>query len=178
MRADDAAGALEFPSLRLRGPLALVGVNSALPTALFMASGRVGAAQLAALERQLVELRDAGLCRVVLIHHPVTPGAVSPRRALRDAPALRALLARAGAELVLHGHGHRTLFSSLPGPAGEIPVVGVRSASDGTERPDKRAQYHVYDIERAAGGFRIAAHIRGYAGEGRFEALGDRVLRP
>ncbi len=177
LRSDDAAGALEFPSLRVRGELALVGVSSAVPTALFLATGRVGRAQLGRLERRLVALRDAGLCRVVLIHHPVTQGAISKRRELRDAAALRALLARVGAELVLHGHGHRTLFASLPGPAGEIPVVGVRSASDATDRPEQRAQYHVYDIERGAEGFRITARIRGYAANGCFAALGEQVLR-
>ena len=177
LRSDDPAGALEFPTLRVRGELALVGVSSAVPTALFLATGWVGEAQLGRLERRLVALRDAGLCRVVLIHHPVTQGAISKRRELRDAPALRALLARVGAELVLHGHGHRTLFGSLPGPSGEIPVVGVRSASDGTDRPERRAQYHVYEIERGTQGFRITARIRGYAANGCFEALGEQVLR-
>ena len=177
LRSDDPAGALEFPTLRVRGELALVGVSSAVPTALFLATGRVGKAQLGRLERRLAALRDAGLCRVVLIHHPVTQGAISKRRELRDAPALRALLARVGAELVLHGHGHRTLFASLPGPSGEIPVVGVRSASDATDRPEKRAQYHVYDIERGTEGFRITARIRGYAADGCFAALGEHVLR-
>ena len=38
-----------FPFLRRRGPLALIGVSSAVPTAPFMATGRVGAAQAAAL---------------------------------------------------------------------------------------------------------------------------------
>lgn len=176
LRSDDAAGALEFPTLRVRGDLALVGVNSALPTPLFLATGRVGDAQLARLERRLLELGTAGLCRVVLIHHPVTRGAVSSRRELRDAEALRGVLARAGAELVLHGHGHRTLFGSLPGPNGDIPVVGVRSASDATDRVDKRAQYHVYDIERGAAGFRIAARVRGYNAVGEFAALSEKIL--
>lgn len=176
LRSDDSAGELEFPSLRVRGELALVGVSSARPTPLFMATGRVGNAQLERLERRLFEARDAGLCRVVLIHHPMTAGAVSSRRELRDAPALRAVLARAGAELVIHGHGHRTLFGSVPGPAGEIPVVGVRSASDATDREDKRAQYHVYDIERGPAGFRIAARVRGYDSDGRFAALSERSL--
>ena len=96
--------------------------------------------------------------------------------ALRDAGALRAVLARAGAELVLHGHGHRTLFSEVPGPAGPIPVVGARSASDATDRPEKCAQYPLYDLEPGDGGFRITARIRGYDGAGGFAAVGERVL--
>ena len=69
------------------------------------------------------------------------------RCALRDARALRDVLRRTGADLVLHGHGHRTTFQSVEGPEGPIPVVGARSASYLGEDPDKRAQYHVYEIE-------------------------------
>ncbi|MCH8891308.1 MAG: hypothetical protein IH827_09575, partial [Myxococcales bacterium] len=48
-------------------------------------------------------------------------------------------------------------------------------------RPERRAQYHVYEIERnfGSGGprFRIALRIRGYdPGSGRFRAEGERVL--
>lgn len=176
LRSDDSPDETRFPTLRSRGPLAILGVNSALPTGYFLATGTVGKPQREALERQLVALGEAGRCRVVLIHHPITAGAVSPRRALTDAGALRAVLARAGAELVLHGHGHRTLFSQTPGPKGPIPVVGVRSASDATDRGDKRAQYHVYEIASAGNGYRIAARVRGYAGGGEFSALDERVL--
>ncbi len=176
LRSDASPDQTCFPTVRRRGRLALVGVSSALPTAYFLATGRVGQAQLAALERELVGLGEAGCCRVVLIHHPVVAGTVSPRRALRDAAALRGVLARAGAELVLPGHGHRTFFGETPGPERPIPVVGVRSASDATERPEKRAQYHLYDVEPGARGFRIVARVRGYAGSGAFAALDERVL--
>jgi len=176
LRSDGETGPTAFPTLRTRGPLALVGVSSAHPTLPLFASGMVGAPQLEALERRLRELADSGLCRVILIHHPITEGVVSSRRALRDAGALRAVLARAGAELVLHGHGHRTLFSEVPGPAGPIPVVGVRSASDATDRVEKRAQYHLYEIESRGSGFRIETRIRGWNGAGRFQPIAERRL--
>ena len=180
--ASDGESRVEFPAVRIRGGFAIVGVSSAHPTAPFLAQGSVGAAQLERLERRLVELSDTSLCRVVLIHHPVTEGAVSPRRALTDADRLRGVLARAGADLVLHGHGHRTLFGSIPGPEGPIPVVGARSGSDASPRPDKTAQYHLYDIEpRARSGagprFRIRARIRAYDEATRsFAAAGEREL--
>jgi 3',5'-cyclic AMP phosphodiesterase CpdA len=173
----DAAG-LSFPSLRLRAPLAIVGVCSALPTPPFFASGEVGADQLERLERALVELADGDLFRVVLIHHPPGPRATSARRGLRDARALCDVLRRAGAELVLHGHLHRTSVVSLEGPHGPIPVVGGRSASDVGRRPKKRAQYHLFDIEasgREAGRprFRVTLRTRGWnARRRRFEAEG------
>ena len=50
MRGDDDAETA-FPFLRRRGPLALIGLSSAVPTAPFMATGRLGGEQLARLAR-------------------------------------------------------------------------------------------------------------------------------
>lgn len=162
--SDPAAG---FPTLRVRGPLALIGVCSARPTAPLRATGRVGAAQLERLERTLNELFESDLCRIVLIHHPPLEGVASRRRALTDASGLRAVLARTGADLVLHGHTHRTSIGEIPGPQRPIPVVGARSSSYVGGKPYKRSQYHLYAIEReggrAAGArFRVTLRVRGY----------------
>lgn len=160
--AASATGPVEFPTLRVRGPLALVGLNTATPTGPFQATGRVGAEQLGRLERLLEKLGDSGLWRVVLLHHPPTEGAVPRRRALTDQAAVRNVLSRAGAELVLHGHAHRTLLSELDGPRGPIPVVGARSGSDMGSRPGKRAQYHLYRFEPGGDRPRVHLAIRGY----------------
>jgi 3',5'-cyclic AMP phosphodiesterase CpdA len=171
-----------FPSLRVRGPLAVIGLCSALPTPPFLATGRVGAEQLERLEKLLGELSETSLCRVVLIHHPPVPGAVSARCALRDAPALRRVLAAGGADLVLHGHGHRSLFDRIEGPDGPIPVVGARSASYLGTNPQKRAQYHLYygEPEERAGSrphFRIRVRVRGYdPATGGFADEGEHEL--
>ena len=170
-----------FPTLRIRGPLAVVGLCSALPTRLFDASGTLGDAQLGRLEQLLRDLAGRELCRVVSIHHPITVGATHSRRWLRDAESLREVIGRVGADLVVHGHNHRTLIAEITGPEGAIPVVGVRSASDIGQRQERRAQYHVYEIERNRGSdgprFRIALRIRGYDRDtGRFCAEGERVL--
>jgi 3',5'-cyclic AMP phosphodiesterase CpdA len=153
-------GSIRFPSLRLRGPLALVGLSSAVPTRPFLASGEVGADQLAALERLLTALATTGLYRVVLIHHPPDPGATSARRGLRDAEALCRVLRRAGAELVLHGHLHRTRIGGIEGPSGPIPVLCVRSASDVGLHAHKRAQYHLIDFEATPAGRARSPSIR------------------
>jgi 3',5'-cyclic AMP phosphodiesterase CpdA len=188
--SDDGASAEEssdprdrFPTLRVRGPLAVVGLCSALPTPLFNASGTLGDAQLERLERMLHRLSESDLCRVISIHHPITAGATHERRWLRDAESLRGVICRAGADLVVHGHNHRTLIAAVDGPDGSIPVVGVRSASDIGQRPERRAQYHVYEIERNCESrgprFRIALRIRGYDPDsGRFRAEGERELTP
>ena len=51
-----------FPYLRRRGPLALIGLSSAVPTAWFMATGRLGDAQLARLGEMLGALARRGCC--------------------------------------------------------------------------------------------------------------------
>jgi 3',5'-cyclic AMP phosphodiesterase CpdA len=177
-----SAGDIEYPTVRRRGPVAFVGVCSAHPTPLFKAGGTVGPAQLERLEALLTDLGESEVCRVVLIHHPVTDGATSQRRSLSDAPAFRAVLRRTGAELVLHGHNHRSQFFQVPGPDGPIPVVGVRSASNRGKDPEKRAHYHLYDVEPAARDapglrFRVTVRARGYDPEtGRFAPEGERAL--
>ena len=120
----------DFPSVRRRGPVALIGVNTARPTAPLLATGRVGHQQLERLRTALSVTRQQGLCRIVLLHHPVAPNAVSRRKALDDAGALRELLRESGAEMILHGHGHHVARHSIKGPAGRrIPVFSAPSAS-------------------------------------------------
>src|SRR5882757_4966208 len=118
----DANGALheyKFPFVRRRGPLALIGLSSAVPTAPFMATGRLGAQQIAHLG-ELLDRCD-GCFRVVLIHHsPVSKPARRFRR-LVDGADLRAALERHGAELVIHGHDHERSLIYLDGPRRRIP---------------------------------------------------------
>jgi 3',5'-cyclic AMP phosphodiesterase CpdA len=136
-----------FPSVRIREPVAIVGICSAVPTPPFCASGAVGGPQLERVERVLTELATTDLFRVVLIHHPPDVRATSARRGLRDARALCGVLRRAGAELVLHGHLHRARRGWLEGPRGPIPVLGASSASDVGARRHKRANYHLLGVE-------------------------------
>ena len=91
---------------------------------------------------------------------------------LDDAAALRAVVARAGAELLLHGHDHRFNAAEIAGPAGGVPVHGVPSAS---ALPDGRrpgAHYQLHRISRGDGTWRVELSTRGYSpASGRFEAV-------
>ena len=123
--ADDPAQG-RFPFLRRRGPVALVGLSSAVPTPPGSAAGWLGAGQLARLPALLEAAGREGLFRVVLVHHPPLPGPGGRRKALLDRDALREVLRKAGAELVLHGHHHAVLRGGVEGPAGRpIPVIGA-----------------------------------------------------
>jgi len=164
---DDAAG---FPHLRVRGPVAILNLSSAVATPPHSARGRLGRAQV---ERAAALLREAeGLFRVVLIHHPPAPGLVSPRKSLVDAQDLRAALAEAGAELVLHGHSHEGSLAAVRGAIGPIPVLGVPSASTPAGRPERAARWNEIAVARDGARFRAEVRVRGVTEDLRFVDLG------
>jgi 3',5'-cyclic AMP phosphodiesterase CpdA len=177
MRSDGDAGngAAHFPYVRRRGPVAIVGVSTAVPTAPFSATGRLGAEQVAQLRTILRALRAEALFRVVLIHHPPTPGAPALRR-LVDAEGAAAAIAEAGAELVLHGHNHRLQHGTLAGPDGPVPVVGVPSASAGPHDPHDAGAYNLYAIERTGQGWRCVETTRGFTPDGTIAERARVVL--
>lgn len=158
-RAPDA----DFPFLRRRRPLAILGLSTALPTAPGLATGRLGAKQLARLDRMLERLHDEPCCRIVLAHHSPIDGVSGWRRRLVDAAALRACIARHGAELILHGHESTFNFGQVAGPTGPVPVFGTPSASRLATKPELMAQYQVYEIDRRGTRWRILAERRVYS---------------
>jgi 3',5'-cyclic AMP phosphodiesterase CpdA len=171
MRGDDGGS---FPFLRRRGPLALIGLSSAVPTAPFMATGRLGAEQITRLG-ELLE-RCAGSFRVVMIHHP--PASKPSRRFKRllDGPAFRAALARHGAELVIHGHDHERALIHLDGPQRPIPVVGVPSASEASPGEHDPAGYNLYRIEGDNGAWRCEVVSRGLTPDGKQVVEIERMM--
>jgi 3',5'-cyclic AMP phosphodiesterase CpdA len=175
MRGDAAAAvASEFPFLRRRGPLALIGVSTSVPSPPFMAIGRVGPEQLQRLEKILDASGRDGLYRVVLIHHPPTSKPSHYLKRLTDGARLRDVLARHGAELVIHGHNHRRQTVWLDGPNGRIPAIGVPSASEAPPGEHDPAGYNLYRIEGASGAWRCEVITRGITGDNVVEL--DRTL--
>jgi 3',5'-cyclic AMP phosphodiesterase CpdA len=165
MRGEGADGAA-FPYLRRRGPVALIGLSTAIPTGLFMATGQLGNPQLARLAKLLEQSGNEGLFRVVLIHHPPVSRRAQHFKRLRDAAALRATLAQQGAELLLHGHDHVLSLRWLDGERGRIPAVGVPSASEAIPRKHDSAGYNLYRIEGGPGAWRCELCSRGLAPDG------------
>ena len=164
MRGDDGAG--EFPFVRRRGPLALVALSSAVPTGIGMATGALGAAQLARLGETLQALAREKLFRVVLIHHPPVSEAKRYKR-LTDAAEFLAVIAARGAELVLHGHDHLHMLNWLSGPNGaRVPAVGVPSASAAWGMSTNSAAYNLYAIDGAPGAWSCEMISRGIGAAG------------
>jgi 3',5'-cyclic AMP phosphodiesterase CpdA len=148
-----------FPFVRRRGPLALIGVSSAVPTPPLMATGRLGRAQLAALDKTLAQLAAEQAFRVLLVHHPLY--STSRVKRLTDSRQLRALIKQHGVELVLHGHDHIHSTMWVEGPNGEIPAIGVPSASAIAHRHYPAAAFNLFSIERADGAWRCEQIVRG-----------------
>lgn len=162
----EANGDIGFPFVRRRGPIALVALSTAIPTAPFMATGALGDRQIERLSEALDRLGDERLCRVVLIHHPPVSAPGREHKHLTDAPAFREVLRRHGAELVLHGHDHVHALNWLAGPQGRIAAVGVPSASAAADLADDPAAYNLYRFSGGPGAWRCELFSRGFRSDG------------
>jgi len=151
-------GGYAFPFTRVRGNVALIGVNSGVPTAPFLATGFLGSRQIAALADELEALGQRGLARVVLIHHP--PFDIGFQKRLGDHRELAGMLAKVGAEAVLHGHTHKGTHREIRGPNGPIPVIGVPSASAAAGGRHEPAAWNLVTVDGEPGGWRVSVDRR------------------
>ena len=152
-------GSIGFPSLRRRGPLALISLSTAVPTLPLMATGTLGRDQLASLEAVLDRLAAEDAFRVLLVHHPLKSGARQKR--MTDAGALLGLIKRHGVELVLHGHDHIHSTMWIEGTDRQIPAIGVPSASALAHGRYPAAAYNLFTIEKDNAGWRCEQTVRG-----------------
>lgn len=167
----------DFPLVRRRGILALVGTSSALPTGPGMATGRLGGAQVDELARQLEILGHEGLFRVVLMHHPPLDATTKHRKRLLDSADFLAAVKHAGAELVLHGHDHRFLEAEIDGDNGPIPVFGVPSASARPNSDRPGAHYYLHEVVKSESGWSLTVRAQGLQPEnGRFAEHFTRTI--
>lgn len=169
MVSDDAEhiGSALFPFMRRKRHVALIGVSSAVASAPFMATGRVGGSQTERLGALLEEARDEGLFRVILIHHP--PKLIDPRsqwRKLTDGRRFRAAIERFGAELILHGHEHVRMMTSIKGATGIVPVVGVPAGSGPAIGGPRAGGYAIHEIAENGRVYDLTVIHRGYAPSG------------
>ena len=153
-----------FPYVRRVGNIAVIACSSAVATPPWVAAGHFDAGQARRLSTFLEQLGREALFRVVLIHHPPTIEDWGYRKGLWGGERFRKVVAEAGAELVLHGHTHRSTRRSIPGPNGAIPVIGVAAA--GTAIIDDNhgdpARYNLFEIAGKAGDWHITLREYGY----------------
>ena len=182
MTSDDkpAAGAGHsgiYPSLRVRGDIAFIGLSTGCPKPPLMATGTAGAEQLGRLPAILQSAAARNLFRVVYLHHCPLPGQEKWRKRLTDAPAVQAVLAEHGAELIVHGHGHRAHYNELVTRHGIAPVIAVPSASAMGLHGADIARYNCYQVNRNEGGWRLEIMPRCYQPEtGEFTAGDNKIV--
>ncbi len=136
-----------YPFVQRFGDVALIGVSTAHASLPLYAVGTVGERQLSRLDQMLQGLEREGLTRVVLIHHPVMPKVAKPRHELVDLEPFGEVVARRGAELILHGHEHRAIAGTIPGLEAPVPVHGISSATNLSQYAGREAAFSVYEVE-------------------------------
>ncbi len=153
---------MAFPFIRRRGSVAIIGLSTAVATGPFMATGLMDEKQAEAFGKALDETGREGLCRVVMIHHPPLHSLTTWPRRLIGASRVQAEVARYGAELILHGHNHRTTVAEIAGPKRPVPVVGAAAPSILPNPRHPGGAYNLLTIEGSAGDYRITMAERGF----------------
>jgi 3',5'-cyclic AMP phosphodiesterase CpdA len=163
-----------FPFVRLRGPVALIGLSSAVPRPPFVAGGVLGVTQLDALARVLDHPEVRRRTPVLLIHHPPLRRLTRLGRfldGLSDGDALLRLLLPLRHALLLHGHLHVRERRTLTTPSGEVQQLGATSAALEDPRSSCRAAVNLYDLD---GEGRLASawsHVLQGASEGKLPSF-------
>jgi 3',5'-cyclic AMP phosphodiesterase CpdA len=168
-----------FPTLRITGHTALIGISTAEPSALHLATGRIGSLQLERLEAILKQLRGQRLFRVIFLHHPPVAGIVRQRKHLVDTDGFLQLIARHGCELILHGHAHRAVQSTVAAPAGEVPVLGAPSVTSTEQTPERRSSWYLLEIRKETAGdtdFSLRIRTRIFANKKRRFIWGEKEI--
>jgi len=139
-----------FPVVKLRGPLAFIGLSSAVPRPPLVASGELGKAQLEALDRILAHDEVKRRTPVIALHHPVhnPPSRIKTLvEGLWDADDLVEVVRHLPHALFLHGHLHKRIQRAVPTKTGKILSVGATSASLDHENEDKMAGFNLYEFD-------------------------------
>lgn len=153
----------DYPWVRLVDKVAIIGLNSSLPTLPFTAYGRITPKQYRRLEILLKYYKEKKCCRVVMIHHPPRKGLLPRRKSLLDTRKLAQCLARHGAELVIHGHSHNATFTTVEGT--KIPLLGVSSASLKSKQVPRIASWNHLHFLQDFTGWNITVTRQSYQGE-------------
>lgn len=139
-----------FPTVRLIGRAAIIGLSSAVPRPPFVSAGFVGQAQLAALGRVLEHPEVVQRTAVVAVHHSPFDARYrleQLRGWLVDARALRRALAPLHQGLLLYGHHHLRSLAPLHTATGSLLALSATAAP--LEHADERvrAGYNLIEID-------------------------------
>ncbi|MDX3926913.1 MAG: metallophosphoesterase [Shinella sp.] len=162
-----------FPYLRVRDQVAIIGCSTAVATPPFAASGYFGSRQARETVNMLRAAGEAGLFRVVMIHHPPIRGATSFHKRMIGIRRFAATISSGGAELVLHGHTHLNTVHWLKGQVKPVPVVGISSASQAPGGHKPSAGYNMFSISGSPGQWNLMRERFALADDGLTFALAE-----
>ena len=154
----------DYPVVRRRGMVSLVGCNSARASAPFLATGYFHKDQAKRLGDILREEHAAGQTTVILIHHPPFPRATARHKRLIGLSNFTRVIAEHGAGLVLHGHTHLATEAWLYGPERNIPVICVPAAYQWPGYRKPPAGINLFTINGSHGRAQIALQRYAYTG--------------
>ena len=138
-----------YPHVRIRGPVAFISVSSVFDAPWFKATGKIASAQINKLKTLLKRPELNKLCKVLLIHHPVSKNHVKARKELINQEELLQVLVDTPVELILHGHAHIRFHDRLQiDNENSIPVVGAASCSSISQAQPYRAQYLIFEVQQ------------------------------
>lgn len=173
LAADIALG--RFPVVKLRGPLAIIGLSSAVPRPPLVASGELGEKQIDALARVLAHDEVRGRTPVLAFHHPIhNPSSLVKTliEGLVDASDLADALAGVKSGLLLHGHLHKRVQRAWETKAGALTSVGATSASLHHDDAHRMAGFNLYEFDADGVLTDIQAHVLDpRSGEFRLESV-------
>ena len=143
----DLGDASVWPFVDIRGDVALIGLNSAQPRPWFVAAGRLGEAQLDALEKALSHPEVSSRFKIVALHHHLFQVVMTPGESLRcleDRAQLLDICKKGGVALIGHGHNHAYTFRY------EAPVLICEAGSCSVckfGREVRAGKFNIYTIE-------------------------------
>ena len=156
-RSDLPGYALEtgYPFCKFLGDeVALIGLNTGIPSLPMFAVGEVDGRELRALEALLDDPEVKRRFTVVMLHHPLLPfehSKIEYTRRLRNAEDVLSLLRWKNVDLAIHGHNHYYHFLKLPhlGAPGTLHICEAGSTSVArSSSPYSGGKFNVYTIEQ------------------------------
>lgn len=158
-----------YPYVKLRGPVAVIGMSTAVPRGPLMAAGQFGSAQIDQLEKLLEHDEVRSRTKVILQHHPahnLRNRVLAYLEGLHDSTHMVKRLAKLEHGLVLHGHSHIRVRRTIETEVGRIDVVGATSASLLSDHPHRHAGFNLYEFDDTTGKLvTIEAHVLGDDGQ-------------
>lgn len=142
-----------YPFVHFREDVAIIGMNSGVPTPPLMAWGKVPENELRALDALLSDPKLKDCFKVFMIHHPLLPfqyAKVQESRHLVNATDVLKVLREHQVDLAIHGHNHHFSVNKLPhlNGSGDLYICEAGSTSNrASSLPEFAGSFNIFEIE-------------------------------